>query len=126
MAFDLWQQEGIHHAHVVRGEHEVNGTALILVYAHGDNSIVVYPGAGAGLTPGHVLAAQPMLACAKVVVASCEVPLPAAQLAFEVARQHGVLALLNLATAIDIPDALWWMCFFTCPSFSKLMDFLEK
>ena len=33
MGFDLWHQEGIHTAHVVRGENEVNGTALIFVFS---------------------------------------------------------------------------------------------
>ena len=54
MGLDLWKSEGIDSAHVVRAESEVNGTALILVYADGDNSIAVYPGAGAGLTASHI------------------------------------------------------------------------
>ncbi len=126
MGLDLWQREGIHHAHVVRGENEVNGTALILVYADGDNSIAVYPGAGANLTPDHVLAAQTMLASAKVVMASCEVPVQATQLAFEVARQHGVLTLLNPAPAIDIPDALWSLVDVLTPNEEELLKLTNK
>lgn len=107
MGLDLWAREGIARQHVVRGEGETNGTALILVYDDGDNSIAVYPGAGAGLTTAHVQAACDMLAQASVVMASCEVPLAATQAAFEIARAHGVLTLLNPAPAMLLPDALW-------------------
>lgn len=107
MGLDLWAKEGIHRQFVVRGEGEVNGTALILVYADGDNSIAVYPGAGAGLSPVHVSAAQSLLSQARVVMASCEVPLAATRLAFEIAKSHGALTLLNPAPATPLPADLW-------------------
>ncbi len=107
MGLDLWALEGIDTQHVVRGEGEINGTALILVYPDGDNSIAVHPGAGAGLTTAHVQSADHMLAQARVLMASCEVPITATQTAFEIARAHGVLTLLNPAPAMPIPHALW-------------------
>ena len=107
MGFDLWQREGIDTAFVQRAANETNGTALILVYADGDNSIAVYPGAGAGLTSAHVSHASAMIQGAKVVMASCEVPLPATLAAFQLAKDAGVMTLLNPAPAIPLPDALW-------------------
>ena len=102
MGLDLWAREGMDSQHVVRGAGETNGTALILVYADGDNSIAVYPGAGAGLNASHVQAASDLLAHARVVMASCEVPVAATQTAFETARTHGVLTLLNPAPAMPV------------------------
>lgn len=107
MGLDLWAREGIDARHVVRAIGETNGTALILVYDDGDNSIAVYPGAGTGLQATHVQDAQAMLAAARVVMASCEVPLHATQQAFALARQHGVTTLLNPAPAMPLPDGLW-------------------
>jgi len=107
MGFDLWQREGIDTSFVQRAANETNGTALILVYADGDNSIAVYPGAGAGLTSAHVSQASAMIQGAKVVMASCEVPLPATLAAFQLAKDAGVMTLLNPAPAIPLPDALW-------------------
>jgi ribokinase len=107
MGLDLWTREGIDARHAVRAEGETNGTALILVYADGDNSIAVYPGAGTGLQASHVQDAQAMVAGACVVMASCEVPLSATQRAFQLARQHGVTTLLNPAPAMPLPDELW-------------------
>lgn len=121
MGLDLWAREGITSQHVVRGEGEVNGTALILVYEDGDNSIAVYPGAGAGLTVGHVHAASTMLAQAQIVMASCEVPLAATQAAFEIARAHGVRTLLNPAPAMPLPDALWPLVDVLTPNEGELL-----
>ena len=107
MGLDLWAYEGIDSRFVVRAKGEVNGTALIMVYDDGDNSIAVYPGAGVGLSSTHVAAAQSMLAQARLVMASCEVPLEATQTAFEIAKQHQATTLLNPAPAMPLPDALW-------------------
>ncbi|MEY2619422.1 MAG: hypothetical protein RL522_2424 [Pseudomonadota bacterium] len=107
MGLDLWAREGIDTRFVVRAQDQINGTALILVYADGDNSIAVYPGAGAGLQADTVQAAQAMVAGARVVMASCEVPLAATRCAFALAREHGVMTLLNPAPAMPLPDDLW-------------------
>jgi len=121
MGLDLWTREGIDSQHVLRGEGETNGTALILVYKDGDNSIAVYPGAGAGLTAAHVLGATDMLSQARVVVASCEVPLEATQAAFAIARTHDVLTLLNPAPAMPLPDDMWPMVDVLTPNEGELM-----
>ena len=107
MGLALWQQEQIDARHARRLPGQPNGTALILVYDDGDNSIVVVPGANAGLAPEHVQAAQAELAGARWVMASCEVPLAAVQTAFALARAGGARTLLNPAPAMPLPDALW-------------------
>lgn len=107
MGLELWAREGIDSRFVVRAEGEMNGTALIMVYEDGDNSIAVYPGSGVGLSAAHVLAAQTMVSQARVIMASCEVPVLATQTAFEIAKEHHVTTLLNPAPATPLPDALW-------------------
>jgi ribokinase len=107
MGLDLWAREGIDSGHVRRAPGEVNGTALILVYPDGDNSIAIYPGAGSRLDAEQVEQARSMMASARLVMASCEVPLAATQAAFALARAHGVRTLLNPAPAAALPDALW-------------------
>lgn len=107
MGLDLWAREGIDTRHVVRAHTEGNGTALILVYADGDNSIAVYPGAGGGLLASHVQDAQAMIQGARVVMASCEVPPAASLQAFRLARTQGVTTLLNPAPAMPLPDDIW-------------------
>lgn len=126
MGLDLWSHESIDTQYVVRAQGEMNGTALILVYADGDNSIAVFPGAGVGLTPQHVAVAHTMLAQAKVVMASCEVPVTATRAAFEIARQHGVTTLLNPAPAMALPDDLWpWIDVLT-PNQGELLALAQE
>jgi ribokinase len=56
-----------------------------------------------------------MLSAARVVMASCEVPLAVTEQAFAMAREHGrahdhghgVTTLLNPAPAMPLPDSLW-------------------
>ncbi len=107
MGLALWAQEGIDTRHVERDEQVPNGTALIWVYADGNNSIAVFPGASAALGPEQILRARSLIAGARVVMASCEVPLAATQEAFRIARSQAVCTVLNPAPAIPLPESLW-------------------
>jgi ribokinase len=126
MGLDLWSQEGIDSQFVVRGAGETNGTAVILVYADGDNSIAVYPGAGAGLSAAHVQAATARLKESQVVMASFEVPLAATQAAFEIARTHPITTMLNPAPAMPLPDALWPLIDVLTPNEGELQRLAEE
>jgi ribokinase len=106
MGTALWQAEGIAYGHVERAADERSGVAQILVYGDGDNSIAVCPSAGMGLNAGHIDKARALIESARVVMASCEVPLAATSAAFQIARAAGVTTLLNPAPACDLPDEL--------------------
>ncbi len=122
MGLTLWASEGVVARHVVRAANETNGTALILVYADGDNSIAVYTGAGAGLKASHVEDASDMLSQAKVVMSSCEVPLEATLKAFELARSSGAITLLNPAPAMPLPPEIWSMVDVLTPNEGELHE----
>ena len=108
----LWQAEGIDTRHVEIAPGERSGVAQILVYADGDNSIAVYPGAGAALGTQQVQAAHATLAACKVVMASCEVPLAATQAAFAIARAGGACTVLNRHPPARCRPSCWrwWTC----------------
>lgn len=106
MGLRLWQAEGIGSRHVMQAPGEASGVAQIWVYADGDNSVAVCPGAGAGLDASHAEEARGVLLGCRVVMASCEVPLVATERAFAIAREAGALTLLNPAPARPLPDAL--------------------
>ena len=94
--------------------------AQILVYDDGDNSIAVYPGAGAGLAARHAQAAHALLADCRVVMASCEVPLEATLEAFRLARTAGAVTILNPAPARPLPDELLALVDVLTPNESEL------
>ena len=73
------------------------------------------------MTAAHVRAASTLLSQARVVMSSCEVPLAATQAAFEIARAHGVLTLLNPAPALPLPDTLWPLVDVLTPNEGELL-----
>jgi ribokinase len=116
MAMQLWSREGIDTTHIVRAPGERSGVAQIWVFADGDNSIAVAPGAGLGLNAGHVEAARNLIVGARVVMASNEVPMEAVQAAFSIARAAGVTTLLNPAPARILPRDLLALCDILTPN----------
>jgi ribokinase len=120
MALDLWAREGIDATMVEVVDGEPSGVAQILVYDDGDNSIAVAPGAGAGLGVRHADAAAARLRQARVVMASCEVPLVATLAAFAHARAGGAFTLLNPAPAQPLSDALLALCDLLTPNETEL------
>jgi ribokinase len=121
MGLALWRAEGIATAHVDIAAGERSGVAQIVVYADGDNSIAVYPGAGAGLGVQHVQVARPLLQNCRVVMAPCEVPLESAREAFAIVRQAGAITLLNPAPALMLPDDLLALVNVLTPNESEIM-----
>jgi ribokinase len=106
MGLDLWRAEGIATDHVEVAPGETSGVAQIRVYDDGDNSIAVFPGASAGLAARHAQAARATLKACRVVMASCEVPLPATMEAFRIAREGGAATVLNPAPAQPLPEEM--------------------
>lgn len=103
--------EGVQTATVRQDEATWPGVAVIMVASDdGENAIVVIPGSNADLDTADVDAARAALQAARVVVAQLEVPVPAIQRAFELARAAGVTTVLNAAPAQDLPPALLALC----------------
>lgn len=76
-----------------------SGVALITIVPTGENSIVVAPGANAYLTPTDCDTAAPAIRQANMVIAQYETPLAVTERAFMIARETGVMTLLNPAPA---------------------------
>ena len=83
-----------------------SGVALIAVDAEGRNTIIIAPGANAHLTPAHVEAARAAIQGSQVLLLQFETPVDASVRAAEIARDAGVLVVLNPAPARDVPPAL--------------------
>jgi len=99
--------EGVDESGIVRDPKSLPGIAVITVASEdGENAIVYVPGSNADLSAHDVRAHAALVAQAQVVVAPLEVPLPAIQAGFEVARAAGAITLLNAAPALPVPDEL--------------------
>lgn len=101
------EAERVHTQAVRRDDAAWPGVAVIMVASEGgENAIVVVPGSNADLDAADVEQGGALLRQAKVVVAQLEVPVPAIQRAFEIAREAGVTTVLNAAPAQELPASL--------------------
>ncbi|MFB9906632.1 ribokinase [Allokutzneria oryzae] len=93
---------GVDVTHVARPARPT-GNAYIMVTPDGENSIIVSPGANSAVTEADVDAARPVLAEAKTLVLSLEIPLSAVARAVAVAVELGVRPVLNLSPVAELP-----------------------
>ena len=103
-----YQKDSILTDLIVRDPDRPTGVALILVDAHGENSITVALGANEALSPDDVERAADRIRTADAVVMQLEVPLAAVEQAAAIARAAGVPVILDPAPAPDggLPEAL--------------------
>ncbi|CEA09787.1 Ribokinase [Arthrobacter saudimassiliensis] len=95
---------GVDASRVLRRSGTATGTAMIVVDAAGENTIIVSPGANGTLAPSDLPA--DLFEAAAVLCLSLEVPLPTVQAAARQARAAGVPVLLNLSPYRDVPAEL--------------------
>ncbi len=105
LARSTWRTEGVDTAFCTESSRYPTGAATVLVHAdHGENAIVVDPGAGMQLTADDVEAAAGRIAESRVFVSQLEVPVPVVTRALTIARATGVTTILNPAPALPIGD----------------------
>jgi ribokinase len=97
MARGLAAQDGI--ALIAEASSEPTGTGGIYVDAHGRNTIVIGPGANAVLSEGFIAGQQALVGAARVLLAQLESPVETIESALALAREAGVLTVLNAAPA---------------------------
>jgi ribokinase len=93
------RRAGVQMNHVTDDPDSPTGTALIAVDEHGENSIVVIPGANARVSPTDVDRANAIIWRSTVLVLQLEIPLATVKHAAQVGRAAGTLTVLNPAPA---------------------------
>lgn len=102
---DQAAEAGVDVSGVTRDPDHATGSAMIVVDAAGENTIIVSPGANGAhttesVTPEHVTEADVLCLC-------LEVPVAAVLAAAEHGRHAGAQVLLNLSPYADVPETLW-------------------
>jgi len=98
--------DGIDTDGIVRIAGATTGVAVIEVDAHGENSIVVFPGANGLLTPQHVDQEAVRIAAAAVVCLCLESPLETVLAAARRGHEGGATVMLNLSPFSEVPAGL--------------------
>lgn len=96
------------------------GRALIGVDDDGENSIIVVPGANAGVDTEVIAAAADVIGEAAVVLAQLEVPLASVAAALAAARAGGAVTVLDPAPATPLPPELLALCDVLVPNEHEL------
>jgi ribokinase len=99
-------EAGVRGDHVRVSPNEPTGSAFIVIDGHGENSIVVVPGANGTVTREDVEALGPVLDSARILMLQLEVPLPVVEYAARKAREAGVTVMLDPAPPVTLPEGL--------------------
>ncbi len=103
---------------VRRAGASATGTAIIVVDANGENSIVLSPGANARVVNKDIK--PEAMAGVKLLLLQLEIPVEAVMHAARVAKEQGVRVLLNPAPAREIPDELLKSADYLLPNETEL------
>jgi ribokinase len=96
-------RDGIDTDSIVRIADTPTGVAVIEVDAHGENTIVVFPGANGRLEPHHVEQEADSIAAAAVVCLCLESPLETVMAAARLGHKAGATVVLNLSPFREVP-----------------------
>ncbi len=116
LGFAVWADAGVEPL-VARSESAATGAASVMVNtASGENAIVVCPGASFELSEADVDAAADAIRSAAVFVTQLEQPVEAAMRGLAIARDAGVMTLLNPAPATTVPERMLGLCDYVTPN----------
>jgi ribokinase len=120
LARRTWAAEGIDTTFCTdTADHGTGAAAVILHAAHGDNAIVVDPGSGMHLTSGDVDAAAQRIAASAVFVTQLELSPAVVERALGIARNAGVVTILNPAPALALSADVYPLCDYLTPNESE-------
>jgi ribokinase len=111
---------GVDVSHVRQDQSVSSGIATITIDDHGQNQIIVVPGANGTFGPQELEQSRPLIAAARLVLLQLEVPLETVQAAASCARESGALVILDPAPARDIPDSLLACADYITPNETEL------
>jgi ribokinase len=118
LARTTWAESGID-ASLTKNCPTATGAAAILIdEAHGENAIIVVPGACFTLMPDEVDAMADAIRGARVLLTQLEMPVETVERGLKIAREAGVITILNPAPApiAPLPDSLLALADFVVPN----------
>jgi ribokinase len=119
LARDTWAADGIDASLVGNCATPTGAAAILIDEAKGENAIIVVPGACFTLTTQDVEAAGDAIGRAGVLLTQLELPLETVECGLRVARQAGVMTILNPAPAQALSDPMLGLADFLIPNESE-------
>lgn len=102
-----------------------SGVALITTGAHGDNSIVVVPGANEFVEPALLHKMTPLLEQAGMLLTQLEIPLDTVEYLAQFAERNNIPLMLDPAPARDLPPSLLRSLSWITPNETEIQEMLK-
>src|ERR1700690_628659 len=115
---DHLQQNKVDTHRIIRDDSAATGTAVIIVDSHGQNSIVLSPGANAKVNSSDI--GPDSFLGSRLLLLQFEIPIETVIHSANLAREKGLLVLLNPAPARNIPDDLLRTADYILPNETEL------
>lgn len=116
MARDVWLKSGVKFSVIETPESYTGAAFIFLEEATGNNAIIISPGAAALISVADIEANADLIRSAGVFITQLEQPLAAAVRALEIAKQAGVITILNPAPAAHLPEHIFALCDYITPN----------
>jgi ribokinase len=113
---ELYKSENIGTEHIFSDTENPSGVALISVDAHGENCILVAPGANGTLSVKDVENARPAIEAAELLLMQLEIPMSTVEYAAGMAAAKGVKVILNPAPAQPLSPELFKNLYIITPN----------
>ncbi|HEY4354540.1 MAG TPA: ribokinase [Acidobacteriaceae bacterium] len=123
-------RKGLHDAGVdtvgVRTVEGSSGVALITTGSHGENNIVVVPGANGHLEPAALNEVTPLLESAGMLLVQLEIPLDTVEYVAQLAERNNIPLMLDPAPARDLPSHLLSRVLWITPNETEIQELLQR
>lgn len=114
------KRDGVRTDGLLVDETSPTGIASITIDRGGENQIVVISGSNMNLTPADITRKRSLFAKAAILLAQLEIPLQTVERAFQLAKERGILTLLNPAPGRRLPASLLKMVDVLTPNRTEL------
>lgn len=105
-SLEYYKQEGLNVSASLIVNGIASGTAIIMVDKHGENSIIITPGANQKLNPTYLSSIENIFKEADILVLQMEIPYETVKVACVLAKKHQTQVILNVAPARFIDSDL--------------------
>jgi ribokinase len=103
-----------------------SGVALITTTVHGENSIVVVPGANEHLVPALLDKTAPLLESAGMILTQLEIPFDTVEHLAQLAERNNIPLMLDPAPARDLPMNLLRRISWITPNETEIQELLKR
>lgn len=117
---DLLKQENIELSNVFVSKKEPTGCSQIQIDCHGENKIVVIPGANYDFVPDLLLKIKDKILSSKIIVLQMELPFNTLYAILDFCKEHKKTVLLNPAPAKKIPQKYFSAIDYLTPNETEL------